>query len=203
MPGQIRPKSLNPSNKHKTIDEHIVHVIERIKKRFDLDIDRSGYEKLLELSKSDGAHNLYDINASTCVKNIGNFMGKPMWVVYGRSAGSGRELPSRVKTVLYPDMKYSVPDKIRHLVSREDFTTDVNSRRDTLLIFSKEVVPSVTLKELFTEPRFEYLSRAFRTVASKLHYKKADMNSVYKVSFDEAIESYKVTLKFSKDRTAD
>lgn len=188
MPGEIRPKSQNQDHKHKPIEEHIAHVIERIKERFDLDIDRSGYEKLLELSK--GSHSLYDINCSTCVKNVGKFMGKSIWVVYGRSAGSGRELPSRIKTVLYPEMEYSVPDKIRHLVSREDFTIEVNLRRDKLLAFSKDVVPSITLKELFTEERFEHLSRAFRTVASKLHYGKVDINSVYSISFEEAIDSY-------------
>lgn len=181
----INPKRPNPFNRHKVQSEHIQHVIERLVERFGIEANESSYFELLELSKA--SEKLYNLNSNNSVRDVGKFCGKDMWVIFGKSSG---ELPSRVKTVLYPEMECPVPDSIREFVSRQDFTTQVNIKINDIMEFSRTVVPTVTKKELFTDAKFEHLSRAFITVATKLHAGKIERSGVYRLAVSETIEMY-------------
>lgn len=104
-------------------NEHITHVLHRVKERFGLDFTEVDYRAMLKLTMGHG-HKIYTLNNGTFVFAI-NYKEVHFWVIYGRR-GNPRfqcsDLPPRLKTVLIPGQSFALPDYLYHITSRENFT---------------------------------------------------------------------------------
>lgn len=164
--GMGKARLNNPEHQSKTEEQHIAHVKERIKERFDLNISTEEYYELLDIAKTK-ARQLYRLNTQNSVKSI-EFKGKEMLVVFG-CAGNKRDLPSRIKTVLYPDAEYPVPDAlIRQGIERKDFTKEIKDVANEIVAFAQDVMPGITPRELYTSPKYTGLHPAFKKMVKHI-----------------------------------
>jgi hypothetical protein len=185
------PRRLNnPTHQSKTEEEHIVHVKDRILERFDLNISTEEYYELLNLVKSN-AKQLYRLNTHNSVKSI-EFKGKKMLVVYG-CGSENRELPSRIKTVLYPDAEYPVPGELlRQGVARKDFTQQIKDTVNEMVMFAQDIMPNVTPRELYTNPKYDKLHPAFKKTVKHISsgIKPVRLDTLLSVACSIVIQKY-------------
>ena len=157
-----------PNNLSKTEGEHIAHVIDRLKERFNIMASKEDYYELLELAQSE-VITLYRINCSNTVKLL-TFKEKEMLVIYGRKTGVNRmNLPARIKTVLFPDMKYTVPDELKKQgIDQENFTKQIADTIEEMNAFAKTIMPTITVRELFTNAKYNDLNPSFKGIVKHL-----------------------------------
>jgi len=116
----------NPNGYFKPESEHIAHVKQRMKERFDLDITTEDYYEILRDAQVNHTR-VYKINHDNSIWSL-TYRGVNLWLLYGakgRNVGF-LELPARIKTVLRPFDQYVVPARLSHLYDHISFTAKIN-----------------------------------------------------------------------------
>jgi hypothetical protein len=186
----------NPNHRNKTELEHIEHTMERMKKRYDIDLTIDQYYDFLELVQKKGKV-LYQLNNSCSVTYV-KFLKKNVWVIYGKKSSScisrHRDLPARIKTALSVGKEYKrfpLPDKLKRAgFSEERFYKDTKKIRIDFRKFVKNVLPTVTPKDLFNQPEYAHLDNRFKSIGLKVFFGKVNKYDVHKLAFSLVIDRY-------------